>query len=524
MKVFESTVPGRRVVRVRAAASLAGLAASLLFANAGARVIPVALDWSDIASVSKAAVTIEVCVEPPLRRGHPIHDQLFAALHDVGADYAHLQPYNIFPRLAVAELEPPAGGRTSWNFSVIDPIVADFMRATAGHPVVFNFGTLPAWIFQTRQAAAVPRDPDQVTWTYSEFNQAQVTAEALQRAAAYQARLASWYVDGGFTDELGHWRASGHHYHIDYWEVLNDPDFEDSLSPAEYTRLYDAIVSAVRHVAPEMKFMGPAVGDVAHAGFVAYFLNPAHHQPGIPIDMLSYHLFLIPDADEPASVMPYTFFREADAYLLSANYIETLRRQFAPGGKTDVDDVATMLPDPLAPKLAHPIPASYWSVSGGVFAYLYGKLALLGVNAVGASELIDSPGIVAASTLVNWDTGRPNARYWVLQLLRENFGPGDRLVRPQPYTVLQPDPSPQVYVQGFVTPQGARRILLVNKREAAAELLIAGASGGTVQLVDESTAASPLPRRLAVDLLRLPPLAVAVVTVPAPAGRRMRGT
>ena len=516
MRVFAVTeARGRRSGRAAPmrVAALTGLMAVFLCASAGARVIPVALDWHDIASVSKAAVSIEVCVEPPLRRGHPIHDELFAALHDLGADYAHLQPYNVFPRLAVAELEPPHGGRTFWDFTAIDPIVADFMRATAGHPVVFNFGTLPAWILQTRQRALVPPDPDQATWTYSEFNEARVSARTVRQAAAYQARLASWYLDGGFTDEFGHRHVSGHHYHIDYWEVLNDPDFEDSLSPVDYTRLYDAIVSAVRRVAPGMKFMGPAVGDVAHASFFTYFLDPAHHRRGIPIDMLSYHLFLIPDADEPAAVMPYTFFHEADGYLLAANYIEALRRKLIPGAQTDVDDIATMLPDPLAPKLAHPIPASYWSLSGGVFAYLYGKLALLGVNVVGASELIDSPGIVAASTLVDWDTGRPTARYWVLRLLRASFGPGDRLVRPQAYTVLQPDPSPQVYFQGFVTPQGARKILLVNKRAADEELRIAGAAGGTVQMVDESTATSPLPRRLQGQRLRLPPLAVAVVTL-----------
>src|SRR5579862_8107158 len=122
-KVFESTEvqrPRRGRFAYGRAAARAGLAAIFLVATAGARVIPVSLDWTDIASVSKAAVTIEVCVEPPLRRGHPIHDGLFAALHNLGADYAHLQPYNIFPRLAVAELDPPAEGRTFWDFSAID--------------------------------------------------------------------------------------------------------------------------------------------------------------------------------------------------------------------------------------------------------------------------------------------------------------------------------------------------------------------------------------------------------------------
>jgi hypothetical protein len=92
--------------------------------------------------------------------------------------------------------------------------------------------------------------------------------------------------------------------------------------------------------------------------------------------------------------------------------------------------------------------------------------------------------------------------------VRLEGGPG-----PRPYTVLQPDPSPLVYFQGFVPTQGVRKILLVNKRAVDEELRIAGAAGGTVQMVDESTSASPLPKRLGAKPLRLPQLAVAVVTL-----------
>ncbi|HEY4969425.1 MAG TPA: hypothetical protein VII35_05930, partial [Steroidobacteraceae bacterium] len=391
-------------------------------------------DWRDIITISKAQVSIEVCVEPPLRRGHPIHDQLFGALKDLQADYAHYQPYNVFPRLAVAELRAPADGKTYWDFSLMDPITEDFVAATAGHPVVFNFGTLPAWIFKTRDTVKIPQNPDEPDWTYSEFNELKLDERTLKLAAEYQARLASWYIAGGFVDEYGKRHESGHHYDIEYWEVLNDPDFEGSLSPADYTRLYDAIVEAVRKVAPHVKFMGPAVGDLAHAEYFAYFLDPKNHKAGIPIDMLSYHMFAIPDADESSAVMAYTFFQQADRFLLAAAYIDSLREHLRPHTGTDVVDIATMLPDPLAAKLAEPIPQRYWNLSGGVFAYLYAKLAVLGVDVVGASELIDSPGIVAASTLVDWDTGRPNARYWVTRLLRENFGPGDTLVRPPPFS------------------------------------------------------------------------------------------
>jgi hypothetical protein len=111
--------------------------------------IETTLNWNDVVRESNAIVSVEVCVEPPLRRGHPIHDQLFAALKALEADYAHFQPWNVFPRLAVAELQPPEQGKTYWDFSLMDPIAEDFMRATAGHPVVFNVGTLPAWMFQS---------------------------------------------------------------------------------------------------------------------------------------------------------------------------------------------------------------------------------------------------------------------------------------------------------------------------------------------------------------------------------------
>ncbi|HUI59960.1 MAG TPA: hypothetical protein VLX90_07045 [Steroidobacteraceae bacterium] len=488
-----------------------------LLVRAGAA-LTVAPDWNDIARVSTARVSIEVCVEPPLRRAHPIHDQLFAALKGLGADAAHFQPYNVFPRLAVAELQPPADGRTYWDFSLMDPIAEDFMSATAGHSVVFNIGTLPAWIFRTREPVVLPADPDQPYWTYSEFNSVTLDASTLKLAADYQARLAGWYLNGGFRDEYGRWHGSGHHYDVEYWEVLNDPDFEGSLSPADYTKLYDAIVLAVHKVAPRLKFMGPVVGDIAHAQYFTYFLDPRNHRPAVPLDMISYHMFVLPDADESPEVMTYTFYQQADRYLLAAGYIDALRQRFIPHARTDVVDVATELPDPLAPVLATPIPRSYWSLSGGVFAYVYGKLALLGVDVVGASELIDSPGIVAASTLVDWETGRPNARYWVTRLLRENFGPGDRLVRPPSYNVLQPDPAPQIYVQAFITPQAERRILLINKRDVPFTLTVTGAAGGDIQQVDQTTDGAASRQPVAADQLNLPGLAVAVVTLPRKAG------
>ena len=66
--------------------------------------------------------------------------------------------------------------------------------------------------------------------------------------------------------------------------------------------------------------------------------------------------------------------------------------------------------------------------------------------------------------MMNYETGEPNPRFWVLKLLKDNFGPEDKLVQ----TTAQ---SPSVTAQGFVTSKG-RCILMVNKRTAAIEMAL----------------------------------------------------
>src|SRR2546429_7121934 len=117
---------------------------SLILAAAGlslAQVAPVqiAVHWDKIVQESRTTPTLQVVVNPPLRRGTSVHDNAYQSLHDLGADYVRYVPCLPYPRLGVAELEPPKDGQTSWNFSLIDPMTADFLEATKGHSVVLNF-------------------------------------------------------------------------------------------------------------------------------------------------------------------------------------------------------------------------------------------------------------------------------------------------------------------------------------------------------------------------------------------------
>ena len=92
----------------------------------------------------------------------------FKALHELGADYVRYVPWLPYPRQAVAELAAPKDGKTSWDFSHIDPTLDDFMKATEGHSVVINFSTIPAWMYKTDKPVIYPDDPNQVFWSYTQ--------------------------------------------------------------------------------------------------------------------------------------------------------------------------------------------------------------------------------------------------------------------------------------------------------------------------------------------------------------------
>ena len=135
-------------------------------ANSKEQPANLAAHWDKFTSVSKTTATLQVVVNPPLRRGTPIHDNAFKSLHDVQADYVRYVPWLPYPRLGIAELEPPANGKTSWDFSLIDPMTIDFLEATKGHSVILNFSTIPAWMFIRSMSSPHRRaSPSSRWWT-----------------------------------------------------------------------------------------------------------------------------------------------------------------------------------------------------------------------------------------------------------------------------------------------------------------------------------------------------------------------
>ena len=470
------------------------------------------INWNKVTGVSKSTATLQVVVNPMLQRNSPIHDGSFAALKELGADYVRYVPWEPYPKLAVAELDPPTKEKTSWDFTLIDPMTEDFLAATKGHSTIMNFSTIPAWFFRTNKPVVYPSDPEEVFWNYTQGTE--LIDPSGKQVGDYFARLVSWYTKGGFTDENGKQHTSGYHYSFPYWEVLNEVDFEHSTTPELYTKRYDAIVSAIHKVSPDTKFVGLALAEPSKAPeWFEYFLDKRHHQPGIPLDYISYHFYATPTLDQDINDWQYTFFDQADRFLATTRYIEAIRKRLSPETKTDTDELGVILPTDgleIAASKALPnrIPSAYWSSAGALYAYLYIELTKMGIDVIGESQLVGYPSQFPSVSMMDWTNGKPNARFWVLHLIKDNFHPGDKLVE----TKLPGDLT-AIAAQAFVT-QAGRKLLLVNKRSREVDVnLAADAENAKLATVDEASGDSPArDSGLTGTTFKAPPFSVTVIS------------
>jgi hypothetical protein len=439
----------------------------------------ITVDWSQSQGLSKTILTIQDCPEPPILRGHKIHDQAYAALRSLKMDYARLQPWFPYPKLGVAELDPPKDGRTFWDFTSMDPMVQDFYDAAEGRPVVFSFSTIPAWMIRTDTPVVYPENPDTIDFQYNTGTE--LRDPSTKELVGYYDRLYDWYMNGGFADEVEKYHKSGHHFRAAYWEVLNEIDTEHHWSPEEYTRIYDAVVASLRAKNPDQKFIGLALTnpvDKDHDKYFEYFLDHHNHAPGIPLDMISYHYYVGVNPEDKAETLQADFFKRADVLIEAVKKVEVVRRRLSPDTMTYLDELGTMWMN--GEKADNPpIPEHYWTLSSSVFAYMYLGLVRQGIDMVGAAELIDYPGQFAGTTLLDWNTGKPNARFLVTQLLHDTLKPGDAL---HPTS----SSSKAVEAQAFSNALG-RVLVLVNKTDAKVQLEIPGAVGARMTSVDQTT-------------------------------------
>src|SRR5205085_11052383 len=112
-------------------------------------------------------------------------------------------------------------------------------------------------------------------------------------------------------------------------------------------------------------------------------------------------------------------------------YIESIRKRLSPETKTTIDELGVISADDITQDqpghVAKPIENSYWNLAGAMYAYLFGEMTTIGIDVAGESQLVGLPSHFPCVSMVDCNNGKPNARYWVLKLLHDNFAAGDNL-------------------------------------------------------------------------------------------------
>jgi hypothetical protein len=233
----------------------------------------------------------------------------------------------------------------------------------------------------------------------------------------------------------------------------------------------------------------------------------------VPLDYISYHFYASPLPDETPDIQQHTVFAQADGFLNTVRYIESIRKRLSPGTGTTINEIGIIAADDDAQAdpnhIAKTIPDSYWNLAGAEYAYIFVELTQLGIDVAGESQLVGYPTQFPSVSMVDWNDGEPNARLWVLKLLHENFARGDKIVE------VTTSGLPYVARLAVVTKQGKHKILLVNKRDRNFDLSIPGAARGQLDYVDVTTGfRPPASAKLGSDSLTLHGFSVAVLSLP----------
>lgn len=238
-----------------------------------------------------------------------------------------------------------------------------------------------------------------------------------------------------------------------------------------------------------------------------YFLNHSNHRPGTPIDYISYHFYATPSPSQTLADWQYTFFDQADGFLNTVRYVEDIRQRISPLTKTDIDELGVELPTDNKASDNIPPPPAYWNLAGSLYAYLFIHLSQMKIDVIGESQLIGFPSQFPSVSMMDWVTDRPNARFWMLKLIKDNFQTGDKLVN----TEVSGD-STAIEAQAFVTASG-HKVLLLNKRDKAVRVILPGIEHAHTLAVDESDSEYPAHAlQPGIGEITLSPFAVAVAT------------
>ena len=389
-----------------------------------------------------------------------------------------------------------------WNMTLPDQFMSDWWDAVDGDNSngLPNFSTQPTWLYSPADYNwnADPAQP----WGYSRGSFSNCNNTLL---GEYYARLYGYFATGEMVDEGGvrHTRPGGA-LKIRQIEVFNEVDYEHGYDVEGYTAAFDAVVRGVRSfdTGHTIRFVGLNLPNIDNAQKVAtwaaYFLNATNHAPDArdALDIIGYHAY---PTNGPYTPDPTSFalmFDYVDAYIEGVKVVDSVIEALSPDTVTYLDETGTDMDGVLG---AGPPPGNnprYWVAAAGYWAYMFAKAVneSATVRQVGASQLMDAPGQEPSVTLLDWSTGLGTARFWAVKLISESIV-GDDVLTAADVAVTGAD-ADALFAVGFMTPdQNVKQALLINKRNAFAQVTVSCGSGpcncASLKTIDEFTGLQP---------------------------------
>ena len=257
----------------------------------------------------------------------------------------------------------------------------------------------------------------------------------------------------------------------------------------QYTICWDAWQVAIRDVNPNITLIGPEIADLDYA---LYFMNSSHHSSKQPPPVVSTHVWI---SSPNRSGSFEQLFSGVDSWLegvadplgaARADGTELVMNEFIPendewcdrtqpgrsrcgGNNWKWASASTTKPDQVT---------LGWNAAAAAFAYAFGTLAERGWKYVGADQLIGGPfpNNEAGVASLDWDTGKPNAKYWAVQMLARELGSG-------PKALFNCNTATELYALGLKI-NSTRKILLVSKVSEHLNVTISAAAGASVTILE----------------------------------------
>ena len=283
------------------------------------------------------------------------------------------------------------------------------------------------------------------------------------------------------------------------------------MTAQSYTLRYDAMWQQMTEAAPvgsrNMQWVAAGLRSGYSPSFWSYFLDAKNHVPGAPLQWISAHYYGGASSSTNESTW-FSFFTGIDsAFASDVAQTVQIRDTLAPAVRIAFNEVGIFIGG--GGNQSEPnFPPSFWNAAAAQHFYMYFRAALLGIDALGMSQLVANPPLInwpgcnctiddqyASVAILDWNTGNGTARYWALKLLIDHVHVGDTL---QNTTASGPTVAelngPPIAGQAFLAPSGARTLLLLNKDRAPHDVSVPGAVGATLLTVDADTGFGPARR------------------------------